>query len=302
MAAKPRPLPTKDGVGPSCVAVPDGTWRTLAEFLRHRFPAVSAETWSARMQAGEVVDDQGVKVSPDSAFRSGIHLHYYRSLDTEPALPFDEAVLFQDEHLVVVDKPPFMPVTPGGRYLQQTLLVRLKRRLGIDTLAPVHRLDRETSGVMLFAIQPETRGAYQGVFSQRMASKHYEAVAPWRPDLAWPLVHRSRLEEDAHFMQMREVPGEPNTETRLEVLKVQGDLALYRLSPLTGRKHQLRVHCAALGLPIVHDLIYPTLMPQDSDDPTRPLQLLARSLAFLDPVTGQSRHFLSRQSLMLTPD
>ena len=299
MGAKPRPLPTKDGVGPSCVAVPDGPWRTVAEFLSHQFPAVAPETWAARMQAGEVVDEHGLRVSLESALRPGVRLYYYRSLDAEPALPFDEVVLFQDEHLVAVDKPHFMPVTPGGRYLQQTLLVRLKRKLGIDTLAPVHRLDRETAGVVIFSVQPSTRGAYQGVFSQRAATKHYEAVAPWRPDLAWPLTRRSHLEEDEHFMQMREGPGEPNTETRIEVLKVKGDLALYRLSPVTGRKHQLRVHCAALGMPIVNDLIYPRLMAQDSDDPSRPLQLLARSLAFRDPVTGQPRHFLSQQALSL---
>jgi tRNA pseudouridine32 synthase/23S rRNA pseudouridine746 synthase len=192
-----------------------------------------------------------------------------------------------------------MPVTPGGRYLQQTLLVRLKRSLGIDTLAPVHRLDRETAGIVLFSVQPATRGAYQGVFSQRTATKHYEAIAPWRPDLAWPLTRRSRIEEDEHFMQMREVPGEPNTETRIEVMQVRGDLALYRLSPVTGRKHQLRVHCAALGMPIVGDLIYPMLMAQDSDDHAHPLQLLAKSLAFQDPVTGQPRRFVSQRALAL---
>ncbi|RZL00515.1 MAG: pseudouridine synthase [Rubrivivax sp.] len=299
MAGKPLPLPTRDGVGPSCVAVPAGPWPTLAEFLRQRFPAIDPAIWAARIEAGEVVDEHGVPVTLQRAFQPGIRLYYYRSLPAEPALPFDEVVLFQDEHLVAVDKPHFMPVTPGGRYLQQTLLVRLKRKLGIDTLAPIHRLDRETAGVVLFSIQPSTRGAYQGVFSQRTATKHYEAIAPWRPDLALPLTRQSRLEEDEHFMQMREVPGEPNTSTHIEVLKVQGDLALYRLSPITGRKHQLRVHCAALGMPIVNDLIYPRLMAQDSDDHARPLQLLAKHLEFTDPITGQHRHFTSQQTLRL---
>lgn len=271
----------------------------MGEFLRQQFPAIAPSTWAARMQAGDVVDEHGAKVDDDRPYQAGLRLYYYRSLDAEPPLPFDELVLFQDEHLVVVDKPHFMPVTPGGRYLQQTLLVRLKRRLNIDTLAPVHRLDRETAGVVVFSIQPSTRGAYQGVFSQRTATKHYEAIAPWRPDLAFPLTHQSRLEEDTHFMQMREVPGEPNTETRIEVIEVKGELARYRLSPVTGRKHQLRVHCAALGLPIVGDLIYPVLMAQDSDDHARPLQLLAKHLAFQDPVTGQQRQFTSQQVLTL---
>ncbi len=300
MSPKPRPLPTKDGVGPSCVALPSGPWHTIAEFLVQQFPAVSAATWQARMQAGEVVDDRGVPVAPGRPYQPNLRLYYYRALESEPRLPFDEVVLFQDEHLVAVDKPHFMPVTPGGRHLHETLLVRLKRKLGIDTLAPIHRLDRETAGIVLFSIQPATRGPYQGVFSQRAATKHYQAVAPWRPDLAWPLTRQSRLEEDEqHFMQMREVPGEPNTETRIDVLKVQGELALYALSPVTGRKHQLRVHCAALGLPIVNDLIYPRLFAADSDEHAKPLQLLAKGIEFTDPVTGQARRFTSQQALML---
>lgn len=297
---RPSPLPTKDGVGPSCVALPTGPWRTMAEFLVERFAAIPAATWYARMQAGEVVDEHGAPVAPERPYQANIRLYYYRSLEAEPRLPFDEVLLFQDEHLVVADKPHFMPVTPGGRYLQETLLVRLKRKLGIDTLAPIHRLDRETAGIVLFSVQPHTRGAYQGVFSQRTATKHYQAVAPWRPDLNWPLTHRSRLEDDEHFMQVREVPGEPNTETRIEVLKVAGDLALYGLRPVTGRKHQLRVHCAALGMPVVNDLIYPRLFAAGSDDHGKPLQLLAQAIEFTDPVTGQSRQFSSRQTLVLS--
>jgi tRNA pseudouridine32 synthase/23S rRNA pseudouridine746 synthase len=300
MAPPPRPLPTKDGVGPSCVALPAGPWLTMAEFLAHHFPAVTPETWAARMQAGEVVDEQGVPVTAQRAYQPHTRLYYYRSLDAEPRLPFDEVLLHQDEHLVVVDKPHFMPVTPGGRYLQETVLVRLKRRLGLDTLTPIHRLDRETAGVVLFSTQPATRGHYQALFAQRAVTKHYEAVAPWQPDLSLPLTRHTRIEEDTeHFMQMREVPGAPNAETHVEVIKVAGDLALYRLSPVTGRRHQLRVHCAALGMPIVNDLIYPKLLPMDSDDHAKPLQLLARSVVFVDPLTGVVRRFESARSLML---
>ncbi|MFM9917536.1 MAG: pseudouridine synthase [Rhizobacter sp.] len=293
----PVPLPTKNGVGPSCVALTPGPWSTISDFLVDRFPAVSAPTWQARMQQGEVVDAQGVAVTPDRPYRSGGRLYYYRSIDDEPRVPFDEVVLFQDELLVVADKPHFLPVTPGGRHLQETLLVRLKRRLGIDPLAPVHRLDRETAGVVVFAVQPATRGAYQALFAQRQVTKHYEAIARWRPDLAFPLTHRSRLVQDDHFLRMREVPGEPNTETLFEVLAVHGDVARYRLTPLTGRTHQLRVHCAALGLPIIGDRMYPTLLPVDTDDHDRPLQLLARSIGFVDPVSGAERRYESNRQL-----
>ena len=179
--------------------------------------------------------------------------------------------------------------------------MRLKRRLGIDTLAPLHRLDRETAGVVVFAVRPDTRGAYQALFAQRQVTKHYEAIAPWRPELPFPLTHRSQLVQDNHFLRMREVPGKANSETLFEVLAVQGHLAHYRLTPLTGRTHQLRVHCAALGMPIVGDRMYPTLLPVDTDDHARPLQLLARSIAFVDPISGQSRRFDSALRLTLAP-
>ena len=296
MKAQP-PLPTKDGVGPSCVALPPGPWLTISSFLTDRFPAVSAATWQARMEQGELVDEKGVAVTPQQPYRAGIRLYYYRSIPDERRVPFDEVVLFQDELLVAADKPHFLPVTPGGRHLQETLLVRLKRRLGIDTLAPLHRLDRETAGVVVFAVQPDTRGAYQALFAQRQVTKHYDAIAPWRPELAFPLTHRSRLVQDDHFLRMREVPGEPNAETLFEVLEVQGNMARYRLTPLTGRTHQLRVHCAALGLPIVGDRMYPTLWPADAADHSQPLQLLARSIAFLDPISGAQRQFNSGQAL-----
>lgn len=296
------PLPTKDGVGPSCVALPPGSWTTISDFLADRFQAIPATTWQDRMLQGELVDEHGVAVTPDRPYRSGLRLYYYRSIDDEPRLPFDETVLFQDELLVIADKPHFLPVTPGGKYLQETLLVRLKRRLGIDTLAPLHRLDRETAGVVVFAVRPDTRGAYQALFAQRQVTKHYEAVAPWRPGLNFPLTHRSRLVQDDHFLRMREVPGEANSETLFEVLAVQGHLARYRLTPQTGRTHQLRVHCAALGLPIVGDRMYPALLPADTDDHARPLQLLARSIAFVDPISGQSRRFDSARELTPPPD
>lgn len=301
-AQRAAPLPTKDGVGPSCVALPHGSWGTISDFLIDRFQAVPAATWQARMQQGELVDEHGVEVTPDRPYRSGLRVYYYRSIEDEPRVPFDEVVLFQDELLVVADKPHFLSVTPGGKHLQETLLVRLKRRLGIDTLAPLHRLDRETAGVVVFAVQPETRGAYQSLFAQRQVTKRYEAIAPWRPELTFPLTHRSRLVQDEHFLRMREVPGEANAETLVEVLAVQDNFARYRLTPLTGRTHQLRVHCAALGMPIVGDRMYPTLLAADTDDHQQPLQLVARSIGFADPISGEARCFDSSRKLALLPD
>lgn len=292
------PLPTRDGVGPSCVALPPGPWPTIENFLVHRFPAVGEAEWRRRIEAHEVVDERGTLVTSQRAHEAHLRVYYYRSVAVEAPMPVEETVLFQDDWLVAVDKPHFMPVTPGGATLANSLLVRLKRRLGIDTLAPVHRLDRETAGVVLFSIRPETRGAYQRVFAERDAQKDYEAVVAWRDDAVLPPLRRSRLVEDG-FLRMREIDGEPNSETRFGLRGVQDDRALIDLSPHTGRKHQLRVHCAALGLPIVNDLMYPRLQPPGRDDFARPLQLLAKRLAFRDPVTGEPRCFTSPRALDL---
>ena len=292
-------LPLRDGVGPSCVVLPSQGQGSMLDFLAQRLPGVQRSEWLQRMQAGDVVDERGVAVLPHRPFEGGIRLYYYRHLQAEPALPFAETVLYQDEYLLVADKPHFMPVTPSGRYLQQTLLVRLKRRLGLPELSPLHRIDRDTAGLVLFSVQQRTRGAYQVLFRDRQITKHYDAVAPWRADVCFPRDHRSRLEESPQFFRMHEVPGEPNSHTHMQVLQVAGVWALYRLSPITGKRHQLRVHMAALGLPLRNDPFYPVVNDPPEGDYSRPLQLLARSLEFFDPLTTEPRVFESQQRLIL---
>ena len=280
--------------------MPNGRWATALDFLSERLPRVSRDEWHRRLLAREVFDGAGQTVAPDARLRAGQHLHYYRDLPDEAPIPFEEHIVFQDEWLVVADKPHFLPVTPTGPYVQQSLLVRLRRRLGLDTLQPIHRIDRETAGLTVFAVQPATRDAYHGLFRERAVTKTYEAIAPAPRTQAFPRVHRNRLEEDAGaFFRMVEAPGEPNSETRIALLEVRGDLARYALEPLSGRRHQLRVSMNALGLPIVGDQIYPTVRrgPREAEDFSQPLQLLARSLAFTDPVTGQARAFESLRTL-----
>ena len=292
----------RDGVGPSCVSLPAGRWATMLDFLVQRFPGIAAEVWRQRLLLGDVVDEQGAQVMPERTYQPNLHLYYYRSVPDETPIPFEEAVLFQDEHLVVADKPHFLPVTPSGGYLQQTLLVRLKRRLGLADLVPLHRIDRDTAGLVLFSAQPATRGIYQGLFRQHTISKTYQATARWDPTLPWPLRRETRIGDSAHFMQQQELPGPPNTSTLIEPLAEHGALARYQLQPITGHRHQLRVHMNALGLPILGDGIYPTLPPEGHTNPALPLQLLAQALEFTDPLTGLVRRFESERRLLALED
>ena len=285
-------------MSPSCVGLPAGDWPTVLDFLVERFPAIARSTWLQRMAAGEVVDEFGSAVTPDRPYRGHLRVYYYRALPDEPRVPFEAKVLFQDAHLVVADKPHFLPVTPSGHYLQETLLVRLKNLLGMDALSPIHRIDRETAGLVLFCVQPAERNAYQALFRDKAVNKHYEAIAPWRAEVNLPLVRCSRIVEDEPFFRQREVPGPANSETRVDVIEVRGARALYALSPVTGKKHQLRVHMNALGLPIAGDRMYPPVANTPDDDFSQPLQLLAKAIAFTDPVTGQARRFESALSLM----
>ena len=308
--------PMRDGVSASCVALPvagANPWPTLLDFLAQRLPYVSRDDWHSRMNQGAVLDEQGQALAADSPYppqpRNAQHrrVYYYRTLAHEPPIPFEAQVLFQDEHLVVADKPHFLPVTPSGRYLQETLLLRLQRQLGIETLSPLHRIDRETAGLVLFSVRPQDRGAYMALFRNKAVTKHYEAIAPWRADLTLPLTHRSRMETGSPFFRQHEVPGEPNSETYIELmerLENRGEpareVARYRLTPVTGKTHQLRVHMNALDLPIEGDLFYPDVVHGPGaiqEDFDKPLQLLAQSVAFIDPVSGQSRRFESQRKL-----
>lgn len=291
------PLPLRDGVSASSVQLPRGPWSTVLEFLEARFPEISLAEWWSRLERGLVVSSDGVAITAQSPYVEGLDVHYYRELADEVTIPFEADVLYQDEHLLVADKPHFLPVMPAGRFLQQTLLVRLKREFGLEHLVPLHRIDRGTAGVVVFSKNPETRGRYQTLFPRREVEKFYEALAPSLPDVTFPLTRHSLIEEGEPFFRMCEVEGTPNSETHIDVLTTSGKLSLYGLRPVTGRKHQLRVHLAALGAPIVNDDFYPTLREEAKDDFSRPLMLLARAIEFEDPITGQHRRFESRRSL-----
>jgi tRNA pseudouridine32 synthase/23S rRNA pseudouridine746 synthase len=292
-----HPLPVRAGVAPSYLWVPEGKWSCLLEFLVIHFSDVPKDTWLSRFERREVVDLDGKILTPDSPCLRGMCLFYYREVENEAHIPFAEQILYRDEHILVADKPHFLPVTPGGQFLHETLLVRLKKKLHCDVLTPIHRLDRETAGVIIFSCNEKSRGAYQRLFQQRSIKKNYEALAAPRPDLSFPLIRRSRIIEAERFFVMREADGEPNSETLISVLRKQENAWLYALQPVSGRKHQLRVHMAALGMPILNDTFYPYAQPPQAADFTKPLKLLARSIGFQDPLSGEYRSFSSIQNL-----
>ncbi|NVD70405.1 pseudouridine synthase [Duganella sp. BJB1802] len=291
------PLPMRDGVAPSYLWLPEGQWPDMLTFLVARYPDVTEASWRDRMARREVVDSDGNALTPHSAYRRGMRIFYYRELDAETPIPFEEEVLFMDEHLVIVDKPHFLPMIPTGRFLHETLLVRLKKKLGEQDLTPIHRLDRETAGVVIFSRRQDSRGAYQSMFQKRVIEKEYEALAPRLHGREFPFTYRSRMVDGDKFFIMKEEAGEPNSETLIDVIEHRADCTLYRLHPHTGRKHQLRLHLSSLGIPIINDAFYPVALPCKADDVSQPLKLLARRIAFTDPLSGERREFRSHRSL-----
>ena len=296
---RPR-LPLRDGVGPSCLHLPAGHWPSLLDCLTERFPAIARATWAQRLVAGDVLDAEGSPLRADSSCLAGTRIYYYRAVDAEPVVPGEVGIIHRDEHLLVVDKPHFLPVSPIGRYVQETLLTRLRRLGGLDDLVPLHRIDRETAGLVLCSLNPATRDAYTALFREQRITKVYEAVARARPELAYPLRRHSRIDAGEPFFRRREVAGEANADTTITLLRQDGDLALYEARPLTGRTHQIRVHFQALDMPLLNDRLYPELLTLPEDDFSAPLQLLARSLQFNDPLSGEPRRFDSRRDLLIT--
>jgi tRNA pseudouridine32 synthase/23S rRNA pseudouridine746 synthase len=290
-------LATRNGISPSCVWLPKELHVTLLDFLIHRFHEIPKTTWINRLEQGLVLNQQGTAFQIDSPYIADQHIYYYRNIENEVRIPFEETILYHDEHLLVADKPHFLPVIPSGKYVQETLLTRLKNKLGLDDLAPMHRIDRETAGLVLFSVNPATRDAYQALFRERTIHKTYEAIAPYRTTLSFPMTYQSRMIKGEPFFRMKEAAGEINSETRIDILEVQGELAKYQLSPITGKQHQLRVHLAALGIPILYDPFYPELTKW-KEDYSNPLQLLAKQIVFIDPITQQPHQFTSERKLL----
>ena len=294
-------LPMHNGVSPSRVAVPLGHWPNVMAFLCERFDNISAEEWARRFSQGLVLNAEGHALLAHDPCPLGGHVFYYRQLPLEAELPEPACILFEDELLVVADKPHFMPVTPSGPYVHNSLLVQMKQQTQCETLTPLHRIDRETAGLVVFCKRPLDRDAYHALFRQQQVHKLYEAVAPHLEALALPSSLRCRLEEDERFFLSKVVNGEANSETHISLRQQRNGLGMYDLEPLTGQRHQLRLHMWHLGVPILGDQFYPEVLrgPQEPDDFSQALQLLARQIAFTDPVNGEQRRWVSQRRLQM---
>ncbi len=277
--------------------LPPGQWATVLDALCECFWNIDRAQWIERIAHGRVLDDQGNAITPRTPYRAGLCIHYYREVADEVPVPALESVLYMDEHLLVADKPHFLPVLPAGKFVEQTLLRRLLRFTRNPHLVPLHRIDRLTAGLVMFSTNPASRAAYHALFRTHQVDKSYLAWAAALPAQAFPLTHCSRMVAGEPFFRMREEAGDDNSTTRIDVLARGARRWCYALQPRTGRKHQLRVHMAALGAPIDNDPWYPQLGPQEPDDHEHPLQLLAQRLSFIDPLTGALRQFESRMAL-----
>lgn len=275
---------------------------SVLEYLIVKFQNIRPEVWQQRVADGKVHWHDGSLITADSPFQAQQRVYYYREVEREPVIPFEEKIIFQDEHIVVADKPHFLAVIPTGIYIKECLQNRLREKTGQQNLQALHRLDRPTAGLMLFSVNPATRHLYHQLFSGHKIQKTYQAIARVndKEDLVgkeWEVRNRI-VQSDPRFL-MKLVEGEPNSHSVIRCRAQSSDKALFELNPVTGKTHQLRLHMQSLGWPLLNDRIYPTLLPKADDDYVRPLQLLAKELRFIDPVTQKCRVFSSDMALSL---
>lgn len=286
---------------PSVVTMPrtGKPYPSILDFLCGRFPAISRETWYDRILDGKILDDKLRPITSDTPYFPQKRIYYFREVTTEPVIPFKEEILFFDDQILVACKPHFLPVTPGGRYVDECLLDRLRRSTGIQDLAPLHRIDRETAGLVLFSVNTKSRGLYGTMFMNGLVEKSYQAVAACRPNAgaaSWTI--ENRIERGTPWFRMKTAPGTANARSTIHLVEVSGEKARFTLHPHTGKTHQLRIHMSGLGFGILNDRYYPELQDERADDFTTPLQLVAKKLCFKDPLSGKNHEFESPRELL----
>ncbi|HEY7866263.1 MAG TPA: pseudouridine synthase [Psychromonas sp.] len=275
---------------------------TVLEYLIIKFPYIDAQIWRQRITDGKVHYHDGSLITARSPFQAQQRVYYYREVESEPGIPFKETILFQDQHILVAYKPHFLAVTPGGKYVNECLQNRLRRSTGINALQALHRLDRVTAGLVMFSVNPDTRHLYHHLFKTRQIHKSYQAIAKISDGenltgKEWEM--KNRIVPAEPRFRMRVAEGQANSHSVIRCLQQSAQTALFELNPVTGKTHQLRLHMQALGWPILNDKYYPQLQPLSADNYCAPLQLLAKELQFIDPVTDHPRCFRADSNLSL---
>lgn len=290
-----------NGVTASKVFLADTTSNieTIYQYLCCHFPHIQPNEWKQRFNDQLIFNLNGEILNLNSSFQANTHIYYYRFLENEVHVPFYEQIIFENDDLLVVDKPHFLTISPTGQYVQETLLVRLKKITNNPDLTPIHRLDRETAGIVLFSKKPQSRGMYQQLFAEKKVQKIYHAIAPYCPHLSFPHTVELRMEKGEPFYTMQVVGGSSNSRTEINLIDHNQNWAKYLLKPITGKQHQLRVHLNSLNIPIKNDPFYPIVIHKVDTDFSAPLQLLAKEIFFTDPITQQEMHFCSNKELTL---
>jgi tRNA pseudouridine32 synthase/23S rRNA pseudouridine746 synthase len=285
---------------PSCVSLPDASkpYPTILSFLVQRFPKVSHALWEQRIADHKVIDDAGSPITMATPYLPQKRIYYFREITSEPSIPLQEKILYQNDEILVACKPPFLPVTPSGPYVNECLLNRLLLKTGNSDIVPLHRIDRETSGLVLFSMNKKTRGRYAELFSKGHIEKIYEALSeltqcPERRE--WTV--ENRLGRADVWFRNKVTAGPVNARSKIRLVEYEKNRARFLLYPTTGKKHQLRIHMSGLGFRIMHDRYYPALLDKQEDDLSKPLQLTSRRVKFTDPISGQVMEFESERQL-----
>ena len=285
----------------STVTMPSAVkpYPSILEFLIRRFPRVLHTIWEQRILDGKILDDHGQAITLDSEYAPLKRLFYFREVEQERLIPFAEKIIFQNDDLIVACKPHFLPVIPGGPYVAECLLNRLRKRTRNHDLVPIHRIDRETAGIVMFSANSRTRALYNGLFMNGKVEKSYQAVSECScPPEAREWNIENRIVKGDPWFRMKTAPGTSNARSIIKLVETKEKLARFLLHPLTGKTHQLRLHMSGLGFRILNDKYYPDLQPETADDYTNPLQLIAKTVRFTDPVTGQRMEFTSQRELL----
>ena len=266
---------------------PDGAGQTVLAYLTRRYRHSSEEVWRGRIEAGEVALGRS-KAATSDMLRPGQSLVWSRPPWEEPEVPLAFAVLHRDEHLLAVAKPRGLPTVPNGGFLDHTLL-RIVQALAPEA-TPVHRLGRGTSGLVLFALTGAARSALATAWREGRVEKIYRALAsgvPDRPeftvDAPIGLVPHPRLGQ-----VYAAVAGGRASLSRVRRLAIRGGNTLVEVVIPTGRPHQIRIHLAAAGHPLVGDPLYVAgggIAPEPGLPGDAGYRLHAHRLVLAHPVT-----------------